>query len=251
MSWSIGRLYEPGTLTSHELWPCNGAPRTVDVSLGTPTMPLHLFVMVRETGEVGQTSQATRWHIQVSSDDRKPAFVAPALSAGAPAADAAHAALSYLQCLELDGVGAPCPETYETQYGAVFAEIPAGDDLHLALPAGWTIERIAVDAVPSSLIYYDPSPAGVRRDIWSRHATRLRRACRARRRPGPGRMDATRAGHRDRRGSYDQRLVRRPDCDRRLTGPGRLLPVRHSKAWNDLNTGCLETGSPFLYPAGS
>jgi len=167
VSWSIGRLYEPGTLTSHELWPCNGAARTVDVSLGTPTMPVHLFVMVRDTGEVGQTSQATRWHIQVSSNDRKPAFVAPALSAGAPAADAAHTALSYLQCLELDGVGAPCPETYETQYGAVFAEIPAGDELRVALPAGWTIERIAVDAVPSSLIYYDPSPAGVRRDIWT------------------------------------------------------------------------------------
>ena len=69
--------------------------------------------------------------------------------------------------MELDGVGAPCPETYETQYGAVLAEIPAGDDLHLALPAGWTIAQFAVDAVPSSLIYDDPSPAGVRRGIWS------------------------------------------------------------------------------------
>ena len=188
VSWSIGRLYDPGTLTYHDVRSCDGTPRTVDVSLGMPTPPLHLFVIVHDTGGVGKSSQAGRWRIQVSSNDRKPGFAPPALSAGAPSADAAHTARTYLQCLHVDGSGAPCPETYQTQDGAIIPEIPRGDDLHLALPADWTIEQIAVDAVPSSLICDDPSPAGVRPDDLDRHATRLRRACRARRRPGARRL---------------------------------------------------------------
>jgi hypothetical protein len=162
--WSIGRDQEPGTLTYHDVR-CDGAPHTVDVSLGTPTMPLHLFVGVLDNGDASQPTQASRWHIQVSSDDPAPGFIPPALGAGAASAGSASATISYLQCLTLDGVGAPCPDTYETQFGVAIATIPVGDALDLALPADWTIERIVVDAVPTSLIYQDPSPAGVRRAI--------------------------------------------------------------------------------------
>jgi hypothetical protein len=165
VSWSIGQDGQPGTLTYHDVR-CDGLAHTIDVSLGTPTIPLHLYVSVRDTSEVSQGSQASKWHIQVSSDDVEPGFIPPALGTSA-AAGSASAAISYLQCLEIDGAGAPCPETFETQFGTPVLDIPGGDGIDASLPAGWTIERIAIDAVPSSLIFYDPSPAGVRRDIWT------------------------------------------------------------------------------------
>jgi hypothetical protein len=164
--WSIGERYASGMLTSHDVR-CDGASHTVDVSLGTPTTPLHLFVGVLDASDGSQAGQASRWHIQASSDDPAPEFVPPALDARIASTAPANAATSYLQCLELDGVGATCPDTYETQDAAPFVTMTAGDDLDLALPADWTIERIVIDAVPSILVYTDPSPAGVRPAVFS------------------------------------------------------------------------------------
>jgi hypothetical protein len=46
-------------------------------------------------------------------------------------------------------------------------EIHGGDGIDASLPAGWTIERMAINAAPSSFIFDDPSPAGVRPAIWT------------------------------------------------------------------------------------
>jgi hypothetical protein len=124
-------------------------------------------VSVRDAADATQGSQASQWHIQVSSDDLEPGFIPPALLVSAAPAGSASRAISYLQCVELDGAGAPCPDTFETQYGAPLLGIHGGDGIDVSLPAGWTIERIVIDAAPWSFIYIDPSPAGVRPAIWA------------------------------------------------------------------------------------
>ena len=214
--WSIGRDQEPGTLTYHDVR-CDGAPQTVDVSLGTPTMPLHLFVGVLDNGDVSQPTQASRWHIQVSSDDPAPGFIPPAAGRGRRLRRIRerHDLLSAVP--KARRRRRPVPRHVRDPVRGRHRDHPGRRRPRPRAPRGLD-HRADRGRRGADQPHLPGSVAGGRSSgHLDRHARRLPRARRARRRPGTRRLDAARAHHRDGQGSYGQRLVRRPDPHRALT----------------------------------
>ncbi len=218
VSWSIGRLYDPGTLTYHDVRSCDGTPRTVDVSLGMPTTPLHLFVIVHDTGGVGKSSQAGRWHIQVSSNDRsrgsprrRSALAPPRRTPRTPPAPTSSA------CMSMDRARRARRPIRRRTVPSSRRSRAATTSTSRSPPIGPSSRSRSTPCRPVSSTTIRRRRASVRPSRPARHTppTCVSRST-ASWSPATGRCAS---GHRDGRRPYDQRLVRRPDPHRGLTAP--------------------------------
>ena len=232
MFWSIGRDLAPGTLTYHDVR-CDGTPQTSTSRWARRRCHCTSSSACWTTGDVSQprprraggASRCRPTTLRLASSR-------PALGASAASAGSASATISYLQCLELDGVGAPCADTVSRPSRGRRRDHPGRHAPRPRAPRRTgPSSRIVVDAVPTSLIYQPirPRRAFVRASRPARQTPpTVRVALDGVLVPGDWtlRVRITATG----KGSHDRRLVRRPDPHRALGRRRRMPPTGRPSA---------------------